>query len=1024
MKRMKHYFCILLAAIFLFPGTAVICSAAALAPDAQAEQAEPVQFSTDFFEVGQETEVLVTGHAAEGLTYQWYVGGRRVLHEEASYTPAACELESFIKVEVYDGEEKLGEAQRYFSRLPVCYLETGNTTIPKDTYIDAQMKLQGNQQYSKAGQLYDGKIQIKGRGNTTWGAPKKPYKIKLNAKTDLFGMGKNKHWVLLANYYDPSSLRNKLALDMSGAMGLNYQQSVWVNVILDGACQGVYQLCEHVRVGSTRTDIFDWEGAAEDAAGEIAKKNGLSKEEKSKLEDQMVENLSWVTSDVVTLGGKTYTVSEYYTVPSADGGYIYEVDSHYDEISKFKTTQGLPVNINAPEYLKTNSEMFTAAQEYFQALEDAVYADDFCTVYQGKTVRYTDLIDLDSFVIGWLVNDIFSNIDYGRKSTFYYRDVGGKLFYGPVWDMDCSVDAPLASAQYYVFRTIKDAGRRFMFEMTRDPVFVERARTLYWEVRYGYLEDMLREGGLIDSCSAYLKEALKNNDRLWNNAFTADEDTLETKNWLKLRTIWLDKQFATNDSLYKALHAANYEAGMFAQAQSDPVSLSITQLPTKLRYACGEAPDLTGLTLTVTLRSGETQTVAPDSFYVSMVKKGTAENVFEGIAPTQGEKTVTLCYQNLRASFGIEVYSDTVATATALIDAIPETVTAADYGAISEARKYLDALPLTETVQVENLWKLTAAESAFDAIIETNRQNGNYVLNAYIDGIFCYGGSNVLVVDVIHHPALRAVVLINPSGGTSTYSASSEGVWVVSDGKVQTWTIFCVPRGAYNNIMAKGASTNTLRLELEAYENESTLVKSTAVPAVVTPEIEDGLYQYPAFAEMTAATSAAVTAVQAQCGDTVVEGTLTASSAGEKCWAFSIPLTLCGDNRISLRYTRNGQSFLYSKSESCYLRPQIEVPERTPVLVGVRIAVLPEKTAYHYKNTVNPRGLVLEELYDDGSTRRVTQGYTVAPQKLTKTGTQTVTVTYQAFEVTYNVTVTYSFLQQLIRIFLLGFLWY
>lgn len=43
-------------------------------------------------------------------------------------------------------------------------------------------------------------IEIKGRGNMSWSYSKKPYKIKLNSKVDMFGMGKNKHWVLLANF--------------------------------------------------------------------------------------------------------------------------------------------------------------------------------------------------------------------------------------------------------------------------------------------------------------------------------------------------------------------------------------------------------------------------------------------------------------------------------------------------------------------------------------------------------------------------------------------------------------------------------------------------------------------------------------------------------------------------------------------------------------------------------------------------------------------------------------------------------
>ena len=51
---------------------------------------------------------------------------------------------------------------------------------------------------------------IRGRGNSTWQADKKPYKLKLDKSQDLLGMGKNKHWALLANRFDQSLLRNRL----------------------------------------------------------------------------------------------------------------------------------------------------------------------------------------------------------------------------------------------------------------------------------------------------------------------------------------------------------------------------------------------------------------------------------------------------------------------------------------------------------------------------------------------------------------------------------------------------------------------------------------------------------------------------------------------------------------------------------------------------------------------------------------------------------------------------------------------
>ena len=51
---------------------------------------------------------------------------------------------------------------------------------------------------------------MRGRGNSTWLADKKPYKIKFEKKQDLLNSGFNKHYVLLANAYDRSFIKNRL----------------------------------------------------------------------------------------------------------------------------------------------------------------------------------------------------------------------------------------------------------------------------------------------------------------------------------------------------------------------------------------------------------------------------------------------------------------------------------------------------------------------------------------------------------------------------------------------------------------------------------------------------------------------------------------------------------------------------------------------------------------------------------------------------------------------------------------------
>ena len=122
--------------------------------------------------------------------------------------------------------------ETYESKLPVVYITTegGVKITSKEDYVNATMKIQGNDTYTDSEILYDGEIEIRGRGNSTWNMPKKPYKIKLDKKSNIFDMGKHKHWVLLANYSDASLMRNTLAYNLSGSLGMPQMETVWVDV--------------------------------------------------------------------------------------------------------------------------------------------------------------------------------------------------------------------------------------------------------------------------------------------------------------------------------------------------------------------------------------------------------------------------------------------------------------------------------------------------------------------------------------------------------------------------------------------------------------------------------------------------------------------------------------------------------------------------------------------------------------------------------------------------------------------------
>lgn len=123
----------------------------------------------------------------------------------------------------YRVENVNGEAAEYvvslsfsFTGLPVVSISTasGMPVTSKDMWSKATITIDGVGRYDD---LAAADIEIAGRGNSTWGYPKKPYKIKFDKRTEVLGMPEHKRWVLLANYIDRTLLRNDVAFYLVSA---------------------------------------------------------------------------------------------------------------------------------------------------------------------------------------------------------------------------------------------------------------------------------------------------------------------------------------------------------------------------------------------------------------------------------------------------------------------------------------------------------------------------------------------------------------------------------------------------------------------------------------------------------------------------------------------------------------------------------------------------------------------------------------------------------------------------------------
>lgn len=152
-----------------------------------------------------------------------------------------------------------------YSGLPVVFVETPDRSeIPskfEDWLSDTRIKVY-NPDWSVDLDMTTG---IRGRGNSTWAYPKKPYALKLDSKSKVLGMREHKRWVLLANWMDRTLLRNAVSFRLSEMTALDYTpRGQFVELILNGEHMGNYYLCEHIKVDENRVNIDELDSSETD----------------------------------------------------------------------------------------------------------------------------------------------------------------------------------------------------------------------------------------------------------------------------------------------------------------------------------------------------------------------------------------------------------------------------------------------------------------------------------------------------------------------------------------------------------------------------------------------------------------------------------------------------------------------------------------------------------------------------------------------------------------------------------------
>ncbi len=315
--------------------------------------------------------------------------------------------------------------------------DLGNTIYQsKDNKVDGSAKITGAEDSKH--NLSEMAIELKTRGNTTWGVNKWAYQIKFDSKVDLFDMGKAKKWILLANYYDGTFVRNKVIFDLGKEIGIPYVvESVFVDLYINNEYKGIYQLAEKVELGSSRIDIDSDYGV-------------LLEMDATNRPAELAKEIYFTTSTT----GKPFVYKEYNT--------DFEDEAEAEKVAQIR--------------------QFT--ENHINAFEAELYSDDA----DWETIEA--MIDVDSFIRYYFISEFTMEVDATYSSTFFYIDGPGDVLHcGPLWDYDRIMGWDTSYDQTTnndYMKNITDSTDEFRVEwykmLFRHPEFVKRVNEMYDEV--------------------------------------------------------------------------------------------------------------------------------------------------------------------------------------------------------------------------------------------------------------------------------------------------------------------------------------------------------------------------------------------------------------------------------------------------------------------------------------------------------------------------------------------------------------
>ncbi len=293
-----------------------------------------------------------------------------------------------FKVVSSSGDVRTYNVNVHNSGIPVLYINTPNNKAisSKTEWIDRTDMIMYNADGSVNYDAGSDKVQVKGRGNSTWDASsdKRPYAIKQNKKDEVLGMLEHKRWILLANYYDATFLRN----EMANYLSKRYTTADWspsgfnVELVLNGKHVGNYYFCEQAKINKNRVP------------------------------------------------GEYLVEADYKVKSTGGGGFMWGGGGGGGNAGyQFEGEKSKNVfNVKHPE-VPDNSQELQYVKGKINDLENALYGNNWSKV--------KELIDLPSFADWYVIKELSKDYD-GNMFTSCYCHImqDGIIRMGPIWDFD------------------------------------------------------------------------------------------------------------------------------------------------------------------------------------------------------------------------------------------------------------------------------------------------------------------------------------------------------------------------------------------------------------------------------------------------------------------------------------------------------------------------------------------------------------------------------------------------------------